>query len=272
MPRTAILVPAHDNAETLPKVIDGIRSAMTKEPMSLFVVDDCSIDGTSALLDRYFVKWNRKPNPLARFNYITNQTNEGVGFATKAGLRAICDASLNEYFDLVIKLDGDGQHDPEMLPEMIRKLRNGASLVIASRFHKDSTQIATPLDRTLLNRMFAEAIRVITGWQISDARSGFMGMKMWHARALASDIRTKRYGIPMEIILRLWKKRPDAKIEEIPHPAYYGGERLTKRHRSRYRGDGETIEQKAQRAGEAYTAMLRVLEDMKVSAKQLKSR
>lgn len=272
MGRVAILIPAYNNAETLPKVINGIKSALNQELLSIFVIDDGSIDNTTALLDHYYLQWNQRPRPHKAFNYITIGQNMGVGEATKRGLQAIRDASIFQDFDMVIKLDGDGQHDPAILPEVVRRLRGGADLVIASRFHKSSRQVATPLDRALLNRMFAEAIRTITGWQISDARSGFMGMKMKHARIMVDQIITKRYGIPMEIILRIWKYNPETKVEEIPHPAYYGGERLTKQHRSRYRGDGETIEQKAQRAGEAYVAMLRVLEDMKVGAKQLISR
>lgn len=269
MHRIAILVPAYNNAATLPAVIDGIKEALTGESFSLFAVDDGSTDGTVRILDRYFLKWNEPVNPNPDFHYVCRHPNEGVGAATQAGLKATLLVCLANLYEMVIKLDGDGQHNPEMLPEIVHRIRNGADLVIASRFHKNSDQIATPIDRILLNTMFASAITKITGWQITDARSGFMGMKMEFAQRLADRIITRRYGIPMEIILRLWKEKPEAKIEEVPHSAYYGGARLTKKQKARYQPGGETIEQKASRAAEAYAAVLRVLEDMKIDAKQI---
>ncbi|TSC83304.1 MAG: dolichol-phosphate mannosyltransferase [Parcubacteria group bacterium Gr01-1014_19] len=229
------------------------------------VVNDGSTDETNKILQDYLKTAKRGDN----LSVDSWAANEGVGAVTKKGLTIL--SGEKKKFDLVIKLDGDGQHNPFALTEMITQLRFGADLVIASRFHEESEQVNTPIDRLLLNRVFAGVVREITGWKITDARSGFMGMKWKYAKAMTPQLITKRYGIPMEIVLRLWKMNPEAKVTEIPHPALYGGESLTKDHRRRYQDGGETIEQKSARVAEAYAAVLRVLEDMKVDSKKLQT-
>ncbi len=275
MPRVAILVPAHNNATTLPAVLNGIKKNLKDERVSVLVYNDGSTDATEKKLKDFHCRWlpGYNENEMLSLDFVNYPENCGVGVTTQRGIEEFWELTTHGHrFDLFIKIDGDGQHDPRLLPEIITKLRAGADLVIASRFHRNSRQRNTPLDRLLLNRVFAGIIREITGWRISDARSGFMGMRWEHAQAIADQIITERYGIPMEIILRLWKMKPNAKISEIPHPALYGGDSLTKKHRERYQVGGETTKQKAKRASEAYTAMLRVLEDMRINTKQLMSR
>ncbi len=267
--KVAILVPAYNNARTLPNLIGSIQNIAKKmfpeDNFYISVADDGSTDETNAALDICLKAVNSSKSNV-RLNADSWSVNEGVGAITKKGLEII--AGSDKKIDFLIKIDGDGQHDPALLPAILVKLRGNADLVIASRFHRSSGQINTPLDRALLNRVFAGLIKEITGWEISDSRSGFMGMKWRHAKNMAPYLITRRYGIPMEIILRLWKMKPEARVEEVPHPALYGGQSLTEEHRRRYRDGGETIEQKSARVAEAYAAVLRVLEDMKVNAKQ----
>ncbi len=270
--KIAILIPCYNNVSTLPALISSIwaiaKRIFPKDKFYISVINDGSTDGTNEMLEYGLDIFNsHKSN--ARLGVDSWSINEGVGAVTKKGLAIL--SGENKNFDYFIKIDGDGQHDPKLLPDMLKNLKSGADLVIASRFHEESKQVNTPIDRLLLNRVFVGLVREITGWKITDARSGFMGMKWKHAKAMATQLITKRYGIPMEIILRLWNINPKAKVAEIPHPALYGGESLTKKHRQRYQDGGETIEQKSARVAEAYAAVLRVLEDMKVNAKQLHS-
>ncbi len=113
----------------------------------------------------------------------------------------------------------------------------------------------------LLNMIFTEMLRKITGWQLTDVRSGYMGFRLEDVRAISHDIIVKRYGIPMELLLRVWNIKPNAYIHEIAHPAMYDLN-ISDKLRDKYVGEGYS--QKGDRLKIAYAALLSVVEDLKI--------
>lgn len=74
------------------------------------------------------------------------------------------------------------------------------------------------------------------------------------------------YGVPIELLLRVWHEKQRARVFEIPHPAIYGGEISNKLVR---KYTEEEISQKAQRLGDAYAAFLRVTQDLNISRERV---
>ncbi len=251
MKKIAIFIPVHNEAETLGTMLSCVPKAILGHRTDIFVVDDASTDGSAEIAREFACYVGVLP------------VHSGVGAATKTGLVTICNGGC---YDYIVKFDGDGQHDINLLPQVVAMLREGNRLVICSRFHPLSDQSHTPIDRILLNMIFTEMVRKITGWEISDARSGFVGMCKDLVAEFAHKLIVKGYGIPMEIILRSWHARPNARICELPHPAIYGGN-ISEKLKRKY--SAEKIDEKATRLQAAFSALLEVVEDLRIPKEQI---
>jgi len=245
--RIAVFIPVYNEEETIAEVLAAIPKKVFDYKTIIITADDCSTDKSADIISEFtpFVMRLKK--------------NGGVGVSTKAGLQYAAKMGID--FDYLIKFDADGQHDLQHIPHIIAELENGADMVICSRFHPLSDQSHTPVDRVLLNGIFTEMIRKITGWNITDVRSGYMGLKFSLVKDVAPKMIVERYGVPMEIILRIWNIKKDAIVHEIPHPALYGSdisEKLSEKYSS------EQLYDKATRLQEAYNALLSVINDLKI--------
>src|SRR4051812_47446011 len=100
--RIAVVVPAHNEARHVVKVISTVPSYVDY----VIVVDDCSSDDTHALLSAVI-------DP--RLVILRTQANEGVGGATMLGYRQI----LENNCDIAVKMDGDGQMSPDHLDQLL---------------------------------------------------------------------------------------------------------------------------------------------------------
>jgi glycosyltransferase involved in cell wall biosynthesis len=249
----AILIPTYNEREKIGEILDKIPRRIGGHGTRVIIADDGSTDETVNICR------------AMKAEVIALERNCGVGFATFQGFRRI---ARMRNIDFVIKLDGDGQHDVSFLSLVADQLLGGADLVTCSRFHPRSDQTHTPADRILLNTMFADAVRKITNWPLTDVRTGFMGMRFEHAQTLARRMIVQRYGVPMEIILRLWHKKPYATVSEIPHPALYGPY-VSQKQQEKYAG--ELLFQRATRLDAAYGALLTVIEDLKITREEILS-
>lgn len=248
--KVVLFVPVYNEAETLFEVLSQLPQSIRGIPVDIVVADDCSVDDSAAVA--------RKFTP----HVISSKENLGVGAITRKGL---CYISDRRGYGKVIKLDGDGQHDVNKVPFVEMALDNHR-VVVCSRFHPESDQSNTPVDRILLNLVFANILRRITQWSITDARSGFMGFCFEDVSAIASQLIVERYGIPMELLLRIWHRNQRASFCEIPHPALYGGD-ISEKMKKKY--SFEKLDQKSDRLRIAYEALLAVILDLGLSKELL---
>ncbi len=248
--KIAIFVPVHNESEKLAHTLERIPDVLNGSPTEIVVVDDGSTDG-SADIARKFTS-----------HVVALPENRGVGVATRTGLMYIAERGGYRF---VIKFDADGQHNLEFLPAVENALHT-CDAIVCSRFHPSSDQTYTPPDRILLNMLFVEMLRKITGWNLTDVRSGYMGFQFEDIRAFASDIIVEQYGVPMELLLRLWRRRPDAFVYEIPHPAMYD-RRISSRLNAKY--SSETISHQADRLKMGYEALLSVIVDLEITKEHL---
>lgn len=149
-PRTLTLIPAYNEATNLPAVIAEIRARCPA--LDILVVDDGSTDGTTKVLRRLGVRWLRWPR------------RRGVGCAVRAGVRYA--ARLG--FDVVVRIDADGQHDAGAVGQLLERLHeDGVDAVIGSRY-AHAYPGPQPLKRAL-----ATVLSTVTRRRITDATSGF---------------------------------------------------------------------------------------------------
>jgi glycosyltransferase involved in cell wall biosynthesis len=154
-PRVLVIVPAHNEEESLPVTLDELRC---KAPgLDVLVVDDGSRDRTAQVARDRGV-------PVA-----SHAVNLGVGGALQTGFRW----ALRHGYDVGVQLDADGQHDPACLEALLEPVLRGACDVsIGSRYVARSGYRA-PLARRLGMMLFSSVVRLTVGQRITDTTSGF---------------------------------------------------------------------------------------------------
>ena len=191
--RLLVLVPAHNEATTLPHVVAEVRSRYPQ--LDVLVIDDGSTDDTPAVLRGLDVRWLRLPERM------------GVGSAIRAGLRY---ASRVGY-DGVVRLDGDGQHHADDIDQLVAPLNEQrADVVLGSRYATD-----TPEQRKvvrLLKRTLAVCLSKLTGRLVTDPTSGFCALGPRAVRLLTDHHPT---GYP-EPELHLFVSRHQLRAVEVP--------------------------------------------------------
>ena len=153
-----ILIPAFNEIGAIAGVIHEVRGVMPEAP--ILVVDDASTDGTdqSARLAGAYVL--RLPYHL------------GLGGVVQAGYKLAYELG----YEYVIRVDGDGQHDPRYIPALLATLREtGCHMVIGSRF-QDGNGDYTNSVRALGIWFFRLVLRPILGKPVHDPTSGFVGV------------------------------------------------------------------------------------------------
>lgn len=187
-----VIVPAHNEAASLPAVVAEVRAILPHA--DLLVVDDGSEDGTPALLSSAGVASLRFPRRV------------GLGTAVRAGLVH----GFSRGYRVVVRMDGDGQHDARDIPPIIEPLTRGADVVVGTRFQSPSSSPATP--RRFVQRGLSTVLSQLTGQRVTDATSGFCA---FGPRAVA--LLTSRHppGYP-EVELRLLLHREGLDVREVP--------------------------------------------------------
>jgi glycosyltransferase involved in cell wall biosynthesis len=189
--RTLIVVPAFNEAATVGRVVAEVR-ALPQTP-DVVVIDDGSSDGTGEGVTARVVRL-----PF----------NCGIGAAVQTGLRL----ALDDGYDLVARLDGDGQHDARVLPALLAVLASGqADFVVGSRYvEHEGFQSSVP--RRLGSRWFRLLLRLACGQQVSDPTSG-----LWAANRRAATLLAAEYASDYpEVDALVLLARNGCRIVEVP--------------------------------------------------------
>lgn len=156
-PRVLVIVPAHDEREALPGVLRELRAACGRTDVVL--VDDGSTDGSGAIGEALGAR------------VITHPRNRGYGAALVSGYRY----ALEHGYDLVVTVDGDGQHDPSQI-DLLLLAADHADVVIGSRMIRPGGEMPS-FPRRVGIRVFAALGRALTPLPITDPTSGFTAVR-----------------------------------------------------------------------------------------------
>lgn len=153
-----IIIPALNEEAAISNVVRETQRAVPGTP--ILVIDDCSGDATAAAAR------------AAGADVLSLPYHLGLGGAVQAGYRLAFELG----FDYVIRIDGDGQHDPTDIPRLFEALRtSGCQMAIGSRFVDPNGQY-TSIVRSIGIRFFRLILRPILGKDVRDPTSGFVGV------------------------------------------------------------------------------------------------
>lgn len=166
----------------------------------VLVVDDGSADCTARVAGE------------AGATVISHQTNLGKA----AGVRSAIDYALQHHFDVLVLLDGDGQHDPDEIPTVTAPILKGdADLVIGSRFIDMNGSV--PSYRRVGQRVLNAVTNSRSRFKSTDSQSGFRALSQ---RAMKEyDIVSDGYAVESDMISRL--STGESVIREVPISAIY---------------------------------------------------
>lgn len=202
IPDVSVIVPAFEEAESLPELARRVRDEMEADgrTFELWIVDDGSKDATWEVIRQLHQEDARVAGIRFRTNY-GKSAALAAGFARARG-RYVC------------TLDADLQDDPAELPEMIRRLEEGADLVSGWKRRRQD-----PLSKTIPSRFFNAVTRVVSGIPLHDFNSG---IKAYRAEVVKS---VRVYGELHRYIPLLAKWAGYTRIEEQQvehHPRKHG--------------------------------------------------
>ncbi|KFL35743.1 hypothetical protein N788_07450 [Arenimonas donghaensis DSM 18148 = HO3-R19] len=205
----AVVIPCYRVRAHVLGVIEAIGPDVTR----IYCVDDACPEASADHIEA----GTHDP----RVRVLRHDQNQGVGGATITGYRqAIADG-----MDVVVKLDGDGQMDPALLPELVAPiLRGEADYTKGNRFW-DLRQIGRmPLLRRLGNLGLSFLAKVSSGyWDIFDPTNGYTALHVAVAERLPLDQVSRRYFFETDLLFRLGTLR--AVVVDVPMDARYGDEK-----------------------------------------------
>ena len=209
-PTLAVVIPALDEEATIADVVAGVPRAINGVArVEVIVVDDGSSDRTGVFAlaagADHVVTHPRNRGLVASFN-------DGVSTALARGA------------DVVVNLDGDGQHDPAAIPLLLAPLLDGdADMVVGVRPLRDASQ-GTPA-RRIGNRVGSSWLRRATGTTVTDVTSGF---RAYSRECLLRLNVVSDYTYTLETLIQASQRRFAIAQVEIPaRPRQAGVSRMT---------------------------------------------
>jgi dolichol-phosphate mannosyltransferase len=206
------LLPAYNEEDNLSALVERIGSVAKN--YIIVIVEDGSTDRT-----RHIARVLARKYPIT---ILAHRSNRGLGAALKTGLIYIAENGAANA--LVITMDSDMTHDPDLVPSLVRGIRLGADVVVASRYVQGSQQVNLPFARHILSRVI-NSLFLLKGSRVRDNTCGFRCMKIGILRKAIAEFRSHfitstDFTATPEILMKL--QAANASVREVPFSLDYG--------------------------------------------------
>lgn len=207
-PCIAVVIPCYRVTRHIEQVIAGIGPEVAR----IYAVDDACPDGSGDHIEKHCTD--------PRVVVLRNPRNLGVGGAVMTGYRA----ALQDGMDIVVKIDGDGQMDPRMIPDFVGPIVRGlADYTKGNRFFYIERLNAMPAIRVFGNAVLSFMAKLSSGyWDIVDPTNGYTAIHRDVLRHLPLEKISSRYFFETDMLFRL--NILGAVLIDIPMDAQYGDE------------------------------------------------
>jgi len=206
--KVTLLLPAYNEQEDLPPLLERAGRALEgRADYRILVVDDGSKDATADTV--------RKAAERLPITLIQHPRNMGLGAAMRTGIKA---AARGE--GVVVTMDADNSHDPELIHALLSKLAEGYDVVIASRFQPGGQELGVPSHRRLLSHTAGAILRLLIRYPgVKDYTCGFRAYRVETLRRLIDTygdgfLRENGFSCMLELLLNLRSLRVPA--AEVP--------------------------------------------------------
>jgi glycosyltransferase involved in cell wall biosynthesis len=197
VPLLSIIVPVHNEAPALEKVIERLMASDCPVPREWIVIDDGSTDASLSLLQQLKLRYG--------FRLIEQKPCQGKGAAVIRGIREATG-------DILIIQDADFEYEPNEIANVIQPiLDDKADVVYGSRFKKSALQVHRTY-HYFANRLLTLLSNLLSGIYLTDMETCYKAFRADLLKAM--NLTSRRFGIEVEMTAYLAKTR--ARIDEIP--------------------------------------------------------
>jgi len=196
-----IVIPTYNEIDNIEKLIGQLLELPAG--VNVLVVDDNSPDGTGKIA-------NELAESTGRVHVLHRSSKEGLGAAYRAGLSRALDLGA----EIVIQMDADFSHPPEVIQTMLDEIETH-DVVLGSRYLNGITVVNWPIERILISYFGNTYAKAITRLPISDTTGGFRCMRRAALQQIGLDrVRSDGYAFQIEMNYRF--NRNGARVKEIP--------------------------------------------------------
>ena len=210
--RIAVVIPAFNVARHIADVVKAVPDFIDV----VIVVEDAATDETAKV-----VRSLEDP----RLTVVHHPINQGVGAAMATGFRTAIDRGV----DIVVKMDGDGQMDPQFLPALLDPIvLDGYAYSKGNRFLWEDRLREMPTLRLVGSFALTFLSKLASGcWHVFDPVNGYVAIEMDVLRKLPLHRMARRYFFENDMLIHLNVFR--ARVRDVAIPARYGDERSSMR-------------------------------------------
>src|SRR2546423_2246906 len=204
--KLSILMPVYNERTVVERCISGVLTAPIPENMDreLVIVDDCSTDGTFAILQRLAAAF-------PQIHLYQHAKNKGKGAAVRTAIqKATGDFSLIQ--------DADLEYDPSEYPRLLKPLLDGhADAVFGSRYMAGEQTRVLPFWHSMINKTLTTISNMFCNLNLTDMETCYKVFKTDLLKSI--PIRSNRFGFEPEITMKAAKRK--LRIYEVPI-SYHG--------------------------------------------------
>lgn len=209
--KIAVVVPVYNEE----KLIGQVLSTLPEFLDQIIVVDDCSQDKTTDVIEEF-----RKRD--SRIILICHQKNQGVGGAISTGYQE----ALKQKIDVTVVVAGDAQMDPEDMINLVKPVASGeVDYCKGNRLFRGESWKMIPHHRYLGNAFLSLLTKFASGyWHIADSQCGYTAISLTALKTLDLKSIYKKYGMPNDLLIKL--NIHNFKVRDVPvRPIYGRGEK-----------------------------------------------
>ncbi len=205
-----VVIPTYKAKDHIQSVINGIPEWVDH----IIVIDDKCPQNTGN-----YVLQNYKSD--SRISVVFHEKNQGVGGATISGYKKALDLGCQ----VLIKIDSDGQMDPDYMEQLIKPIINkSAGYAKGNRFVDFKALRSMPRFRLMGNSALSFMVKAASGyWNIMDPTNGYTAISDLTLKKLNLDKISKRYFFESDMLINL--NIQNTVIRDVPIPARYGNEK-----------------------------------------------
>lgn len=219
--RLWLMLPAYNEEENLPPLLEDAKKTFETweggPEWSIVVVDDGSKDGTARAATSV---------PGSRVTLVPHGVNQGLGAAMRTGIHYVLEHGADD--DLLATMDSDHTHPPELIPGMVSLSREGADIVIASRYQPGAKIQGLVWWRRWLSNVASYVMRAMFPGGARDFTCGYrvyrVGLLRWGEQHYGKEfLNQKGFSVMVDILLKL--RRHARRIAEVPLDLRYDRKR-----------------------------------------------
>jgi len=200
-----VVVPTYSEEGNLGPLLTRVKSLAPRlnDKLTILIVND----GADNDLERVSSYMLDDGNMIV---LLQQKGRRGLGFAYKSGFRY----ALNNFEPTTfVQMDGDLQHPPEKIPELVNMICNGYDVAIASRYVHGSERIGLSRRREIFSKLINSFLCKFLRLEVSDATSGFRALSRKAVEYIISDgVSASGFAFQVETLSML--KRKGMRIEE----------------------------------------------------------